>query len=83
MFPQMLFICVLGISLSISYSELFSFTRHISSKCSPTAFLFCAEDSKPLKMEEQLLMVLFEDDSFYKPSFHRTCGTVANKVQLC
>lgn len=71
--------CFSGTSLSIKYSDFF-FHLHwlFSSKCSPTAFMFCAEDPKSLKMEEQLLFkkeeVLFKDLGFYKPLFHRACG---------
>jgi len=81
------YVCFLkcsGASLSIKYSDFFFlFIWLYSSKCSPAAFMFCAEDPKSLQMEEQLLTVLVKDPGFYKPLFHRACGIVANRVQLC
>lgn len=75
--------CFSGTCRSIKYSEFLlslPLARLFSSKCNPVAFLLCAEDTKPSKTEE--LIVLFKDAAFYKPSFHGVCGVVVTEDQL-
>lgn len=73
--------CVSGTSLSIRYSELFFIYMAFLFKMQHYCISVLYRRHKAFE-DGGAITVLSKDPGFYKPSLHRACGIVANKVQL-